>query len=303
MEDLPIETSFKYSIHKVAREQVNNLPSIEKSALEIHSKLNEFTHIDLTTKKGKFNPLVFLIGTGFSLSRVHLAVETYRDLKEEGKVEEGAEPIFIVSGAIGLTKHKAEEIGAPGVNANVYKTMLTEYGIPENRILVDDKSDNTPSQADEVKKIIDEYNRQHPNSTINEIINIADRVHAGRFNATFIKRFADLKMYTVISVRDNENIGVGTYDFGQGPTQWMSFVGEGARYVKYSSPGGSQAGEGPANPDEIMKYMERSLFGNREALLSKRRQYVELKNLYDKNKDLIINDMQRLANFRVRSKI
>lgn len=189
------------------------------------------------------------IPTGGGPKAVHEGIRVSNMLSKKQKDR----PIIIPSGKIGVSKLVAEEVG-PGVNAEVMATQIREYGVPKEKIVVEDKSTNTKEIADNVGKILTK--RGITNSAA-----VVETVHTPRFFATYINSNPDVGLFIRPVSEDRDHIASITPDISGFPYDWSYRVSEIASMHKYS-----EEGIGPTNVEGIMSYLRRLLKDDNDKL-------------------------------------
>lgn len=252
---LPVDKRIRYAATMAVKDVFEKLPEEEREVLRQFNLLTELTNHpwekdflrDESKKETEEKEKVaILIGTGQTTTgRYSRAQEIGKKLEETGNYE----VVYVITGGIGLQKQRAQELGVKGKNAESVKYDLINDGVDENKIIVENKSENTPEQAENIKAMFTEDKRL---DGIKRAIAVVDRWHLARFVATFINKGPNIEYYTDMFIRDKHGFGGAPYDYGQGYLQISVFMSDLARYRKYAN-----EGSGPANLDQIIDYYEK----------------------------------------------
>lgn len=251
-----------------------NATPLEKSLLQQHSLLLSLSDFPLSLLCEKVNKLPIIVGTAQGVENAFEALKLSNEIINEGGANE---TLFIISGAIGVSKGEYKQSGVRGADAEVLAKFMERSGIDVQRIYVDAKSENAPEQATEVGKIIKDLN-------LNTAATVLDIWHGPRFYWTFMNKIPDLNLYTKYVNRDATRISSALFDMGQIDFQQPMFISEIARFHSYAD-----NGTGPMHPKYMMEYISKIIPSDRKDLLKqKSEQHERLMKMWNETHDEVI---------------
>lgn len=263
------EQAYEASLRKASREIVETIATpLQKELLHEHDLLLALTSLPPTLSDAKLDPMGIIIGTA---QGIYIADEALRLARRAEKDNWGDNFVFIVSGGIGVSQGEVKATGIKGVNARVISTYLTESGISEGSIAVDNDSLNTPQQAKNISRIVEERG-------ISSAVAVVAPWHGPRFTLTMINAMPNLDFYTRYASRDRRRIMQAPRDMGQIDFQPGLFISEIARLHMYV-----ENNSGPLHPQDLFPHIAKLIPERRRGLLERRKKlYDEFMDSWDK---------------------
>ena len=271
------EQAYESRLRQASQDIVEQLTTpLQRELLHEHNLLLALTNLPPAISKRKLDPMGIIVGTAQGMYIADEAIKLAQKAKKEGW---GSNFIFIVSGGIGVSMGEVRTTGTKGVNAKVIATYLTENGIDEGNIVVDNESVNTPLQAKNISKIVEEKG-------IKDAVAVVAPWHGPRFTLTMINAMPNLNFYTKYAGRDRKRIMQAPRDIGQIDFQPGTFISEIARLHMYV-----EKNSGPLNPKDLYKYLKRIIPEDSKDLLEERaRLHSEFMQSWDRVHNEVIEE-------------